>query len=335
METNETGTTGWRLRPTEDGIQISDSILWLDARFTGDLSFLSSAHCLTGRTEARVITTEETVRLLGINHIKLNALVCPYNQVIALGQLKMELLPSGAALGGASLYVETRQGTLLYAPQLQAHKTGITRTMQLKSADTLILGARTPYPAQHHPSRKKEKDRLLQAVQAYIARGDYPVILCEPFAVAQELCKLFAGADIPLAVSKSIYRINKVYEQYGSELGGYSLLHRKLREKKLVLLPLEKPSVRANSGRPLPEGPLFCVEESVVQNTHPDLMRPVNERFIISSSCDGRDLKSIIQTVEPREVYFTGPYAKQYELELASSKIPVQALFPSHLPVLF
>lgn len=333
MEANDTETTGWRLRPTEDGIQIHDSILWLDARFTGDLSFLSSAHFLSGRTSSRVITTEETVKLLAINSIKLNALVCPYNQLISIGQLKLELLPSGAALGGASLYVETRQGSLLYAPQLQAHKSGTTRTMQLKAADTLILGARTPFPAHHHPSRKKEKDRLLQAISSQIARGEYPLIFCEPFAVAQELCKSLSEAGLPLAVHKSIYRINKVYEHYGSDLGTYSLLHRRLREKKIIILPLH--AHKSQQQRPLPEGPIFCVEESPVQLTQPDLMRGVEERFVISSSCDARDLRAMIQTVDPREVFFTGAYARQYETELSSSKYPVRALFPSHLPVLF
>ncbi len=333
MEANDTETTRWRLRPTEDGIQVDDSILWLDARYTGDLSFLSSAQLLSSRTQSRVITTEETVKLLAINSIKLNALVRPYNQLVSIGQLRLELLPSGAALGGASLMVETRQGTLLYAPHLQPHKTGTTRTMQLKQADTLILGAHTPFPSHHHPSRKKEKERLLQAVSNQLAQGAHPIILCEPYAVAQELCKSMAEAGIPLAVHKSIYRINKIYEFYGSELGPYSLLHRRLRDKKVIIWPL--PTSKTGVQRLLPEGPLFCVEDSISTSSFPDLMRTVAERFIISSGCDGRDLKSIIQTVDPREVYFTGPYARQYETELSSSKYPVRALFPSHLPLLF
>jgi hypothetical protein len=61
----------------------------------------------------------------------------------------------------------------------------------------------------------------------------------------------------------------------------------------------------------------------------------VAERFFISSSGDGRELKSIIQSVSPREVFVTGPYAKQYAEELSTQKLPVQALYPSHLPTLF
>ncbi len=334
MELSGTDTGNWRLRQTEDGIQVDDSILWLDARFTGGLSFLSSAHGLSGRTDAKVITTEETLKLLAINNIKLNALVRPYNQPISIGQLRLELLPSGAALGGSSLYVETRAGSLLYAPQLQAHKTGITRTMQLQPADTLILGANTPFPEQNHPSRKKEKERLLQAVQAYVERGEYPVIFCEPYAIAQEISKLLSEAGIPLAVHKSIYRIHKIYEMYGSELGSYNLLHRRLREPHVMIVPMQ-PTSRKIGQTPLPEGPIFTIEESINEETPVDLVRPIVERFVIGSTCDARDFKSVIQAVHPREVYFTGPYAKQYAAELKSSKYSVHALHPSHLPALF
>ncbi|HYX36739.1 MAG TPA: hypothetical protein VE954_26830 [Oligoflexus sp.] len=334
MEASDTDISGWQLRATEDGIQILDSILWLDARFTRDLSFLSSACCLSGRTEARVISTEETVKLLAINNIKLNALICPYNQIVSLGQLRMELLPSGAGLGAASLWVEQRQGTLLYAPQLQPQKTGITRLMQLKHADTLVLGARHPFPAHHHPSRKKEKDRLLQALQQCMAQGEYPIILCEPYAVAQEICRFLAEHGIEPAVHKSIYRINQIYGMYGSDLGAYSLLHKRLREKKVLILPLSTYS-KPIDRKPLPDGPIFCVEESLQQTSWPDLRRPVAERFFISSSGDGRELKSIIQSVSPREVFVSGPYAKQYAEELSTQKLPIHALYPSHLPTLF
>ncbi len=334
MELSGTDIGNWRLRQTEDGIQVENSILWLDARFTGGLSFLSCAHGLSGRTDTKVITTEETVKLLAINHIKLNALVRPYNQPISIGNLRLELLPSGAALGGASLYVETRNGTLLYAPHLQAQKTGITRTMQLQPADTLILGANSPFPEQNYPSRKKEKERLLLAVQAAVEKGVYPQIVCEPYAIAQEICKLLSEAGLPLAVHKSIYRINKIYEMYGSDLGTYHLLHRRLKEPHVEILPWTL-NTRKQSPVPLPEGTIFTVEESLSESLQLDPQTSISERFTIGSSCDARDLKSVIQAVKPREVYFTGPYAKQYADELRSSKYIVRSLYPSHLPTLF
>jgi hypothetical protein len=223
---------------------------------------------------------------------------------------------------------------MLYAPHLQAQKTGITRIMQLQPADTLILGANSPFPEQNYPSRKKEKDRLLQAVLAYVARGEYPIIMCEPYAVAQEIAKLLSEASLPLAVHKSIYRINKVYEMYGSDLGTYHLLHRRLRDPHVIILPWSHSPKKPAQALSL-EGPIFSIEESLYEHALLDLQRPVVERFIIGSSCDGRDLKSVIQAVRPKDVYFSGPYAKQYAVELRSTKFHVHSLYPSHLPSLF
>ncbi len=332
MQEQTTDIASWDLVATEDGIRIGNSILWLDAQFTSDLSFLSGASSLKSRTTSKVIATEETCRLLAINNIRLNALVVAYNQNVSIGQFKLELLPSGAGLGAASLYVENRHGSLLYAPRLQPQKTGISRTMQLKRADTLILGAYTPYPPSHHPSRKKEKERLLHSMQAFIEQGLCPVLVCEPYAIAQEICKLLAEANVPLSVAGSIYRTNKVYESYGSDIGHYTLQNRKRTTPRVILVPQmeEKKAIY-----PIPPGPIFMIDESSHQLKQSDIRRPAVERFVISPTCDARELKTIIQTVEPREVYITGPYAKQYASELGSLKTPVIALFPSHLPTLF
>lgn len=330
---HDTVSTGWDLLPTEDGIRVGDSILWLDAQFSSELSFLSSASGLKNRTTSKFIATEETSRLLAINNIRLNALVVPYNHVVAIGPLKLELLPSGSGLGAASLYVENRTSSLLYAPRLQPQKTGVSRMMQLKPAHTLILGAYTPFPPSHHPSRRKEKERLLTAMQSYLAKGLSPVIVCEPYAIAQEITKLLTEANVPVTVSGSIFRANKIYESHGSDLGSFTMQHRKTDAPQVVIVPKAHEDKR--NLYPIPPGPLFVVDESAQLPLATDIRRPAEDRFVISEASDARELKTIIQTVEPREVFITGPYAKQYASELHSTRAPVLPLFPRHLPTLF
>lgn len=333
-ETDQDSVTGdWDLLPTEDGIRVGESILWLDAQFASGLSFLSSAGGLKSRTTTKFIATEETSRLLAINNIRLNALLVPYNHTVDIGPLRLELLPSGSGLGASSLYVEHRSSSLLYAPRLQPQKTGVSRTMQLKPAHTLVLGAYTPFPPSHHPSRRKEKDRLLTALQIYLSKGLSPVIVCEPYAIAQEIAKLLAEANVPVTVSGSIFRANKVYETYGSDLGTYTMQHRKAEGPQVVIVPKIQKGKRTLY--PIPPGPLFLIDESAQLPLIADIRRPAEDRFVISATSDARELKTIIQTVDPREVYVTGPYAKQYATELNSQRTPVSPLFPSHLPTLF
>ena len=155
-----------RIVSTEDGLHLKDSILWLDAYSTGQLSFLSVARESIKNLLPQVIATEETVKVLEAFRKKPNALVCQYNRPFSIGQLKMELLPSGHSFGGALLYLETGHQSLLYAPSLQTLKIPTHRQLQLKKAKTLILKAQTPDPLQSpSKTRNREKEATIRCIR--------------------------------------------------------------------------------------------------------------------------------------------------------------------------
>jgi putative mRNA 3-end processing factor len=321
------------VRPTDDGLHLDGSILWFDSHANGDLSFLSSASSAASSAVPQVIATEETVKILEAKRKRPNALVCQYNRPFSIGKLKMELLPSGSVLGGASLYVETDKGRILYAPQVQTQKTSIVRQMQLKKAQTLIVGAYHPDPNTPLPNRRKEKDRLLAVVNDHLVKGVFPVILCQSIATAQELTKFLSDSNVPLAVHGTIYKINRVYEAYGSNLGRYTLYSPKYTQNKVLLFPNEERSTKLR--RSLPEGPVLFVEDTLSSSHDPDAFREVEDRFYISSTCDGKELREVIHAVSPKEVYVFGPYAKSYAEELKSVCKNVHPLYSNDQPTLF
>ena len=322
-----------RVRQTEDGLHLTDSILWLDSQNVGELSFLSSAITIQQPKVPQVIATEETIKILEIFRKRPNALVCQYNRPFSIGRLKMELLPSGCVLGGASLYLETDKGRLLYAPQLQTHRIPTLRQMQLKKAHTLILGTPTPDPSVPLPNRRKEKDRLLETTLQHIASGQFPVILCEPISTAQELTKMFTDVAIPVATHDTIFKVNKVYESFGSKLGEYTRLwHRQIKQK-VILLPLPGRRKLLNiSG--FGEAPVLSVQPSVEPFVHEGSAK-VKGRFTISPYCDGPEIKEIVTIVAPKELYIFGPYAKRYVEGLQSSVPFIRPLFVNDQPTLF
>src|SRR5690606_39136062 len=111
------------------------------------------------------------------------------------------------------------------------------RQMQLKKAHTLIIGAYHSDPNGSFPNRKKEKDRLIRSIKRAIKKKEYPVILCQPIATAQEITKFLADEGIPVAVHSTIYRVNKVYEEYGSRLGDYTMYSPKYTKEKVLIFP--------------------------------------------------------------------------------------------------
>lgn len=326
-----------KLKSTDDGLHIADSILWLDSHLNGELSFLSSAAALTRTKVPQVIATEETVKILEACRKKPTALVCQYNRPFSIGRLKMELLPSGSILGGASLYVETEKGRVLYAPCLQPHPIATVRKMQVKRANALILGAFHPDPHQSMPNRRKEKERLINALREQLEAGRYPVLLCDPISTAQELTKLLAEAGLAVSVHPTIYRINKVYESCGSSLGPYALMKKRRAGPRVLLLPKARRGKAFFSVRDH-EGPIFVIEDALPQfrrDTSEAFATKVVDTFYLSTHCDGPELKAIIQLVAPKELYFFGPYAKRYVDEMAGVCPKIKPLYVNDQPTLF
>lgn len=323
-----------KVSPTDDGLHVTDSILWLDSRANGELSFLSSASQSFATEVPQVIATEETIKILETKNKKQNALICQYNRPFSIGKLKMELLPSGTVLGGASLYVESDKGRILYAPHLQTQKIATVRQMQLKKAHTLIIGAFHADPATALPNRKKERERLIKTIRKFTEEGQYPVILCQPIATAQEITKLLTDEAIPVAVHNTIFKINRVYEDYGSQLGHYTLYSPKYTHDKTLVFPMpNKASGKLRTT--LPSGPVLYIEESLSETSDPNAFRQVDDRFYLSTTCDGKELREVIAAVAPKEVYFFGPYAKRFSEELKNTCKTVRPLYSNDQPTLF
>jgi len=324
-----------KLRPTEDGLHLDGSILWFDSHANGDLSFLSSAALPYKSKVPQVITTEETVKILETKQKRPNALVCQYNRPFSIGRLRMELLPSGSVLGGASLYVETDKGRLLYAPCVQTQKIPTVRQLQLKKAQTLILGAFHPDPNSALPNRRKEKERLLMTIKSHLEAGRFPSVLCQPVAIAQELTQMLTEERIPVAVHNSIYRVNRVYETYGCPLGDYSLYDPRRTKHRVLLLPVHAQG-RSKLRNNLPDGPLLVVDDTIKPFEEVGALGKTQmERFYLSATCDGRELREVISAVNPKEIYIFGPYAKRYCEELKSYAPQVTPLFSNDQPTLF
>lgn len=320
---------------TEDGLHLADSILWFDSLINGELSFLSSAQIPQRQPRVRVIATEETTKILEVFRKRSNALICQYNRPFSIGRLSMELLPSGIMLGSASMYLENEDGSVLYVPQIQTEKIPTVRKAQTRKAKTLILGANHANPNLSLPNRKKEKERLLATVNEFIAKGEFPTILCDPNSTAQELTHLFSQEAIPVAAQNLIFRLNRIYENYGIRLGKYSLLSPKRTKNKVVIYPFEPSSFRTNM-RNLPEGPIIVVSDTFNSTEKPIWFpKEICAQFILSSSCDGPQLKEIVAKIKPEELYIFGVYTKSYVNEFKTLCANIYPLFQNDQPTLF
>jgi hypothetical protein len=100
-------------------------------------------------------------------------------------------------------------------------------------------------------------------------------------------------------------------------------------------MPLPKGSAPSRQGS-LPEGPLLVVENNF-DEVKPQVVSPKTaiERFFLSNQSDASELKDIVASVSPKELYIFGPYAKRYVAEWEGLCPSIKPLFPNDQPTLF
>lgn len=291
---------------TDDGLQFDKSILWLDSKKNGKLSFLSSAASVRERHETQVIVTEETYQLLKLYNPRLKALICQYNRPFSIGRYNLELLPSGSVLGGASLYIDTGQEKILYAPMISDSKVPLARTAQCKPVDYLVLRVDYYDSFRSNLSRKKELGRFVSCVKSCLYEKKIPIILSPLLHTASEICDLLTQQGLKLIVHKHIFDINKVYESFGHNLGDYQLLSmEKDCQDSVIILPKSYRSQKLL---------LFAKNRQFLfinDKLDPSYAHNNENTFDVPLPDIGANLIKIIKELKPKKTYLLGPYANK------------------------
>lgn len=210
-----------------DGLHLRDTVLWFDAPRSRELSFISHALVPDALAHRKMLSSDHTATLLEAiaaahGHRRRHfpqPLATPYRRPFALGELSLELFPSGFMLGAASLQVEWRQRTIVYAGHISPWRSPLVEGVEARSCDTLVL----PCPLARIASRKllqqkKCERQILGFVEQALADDRHAVLLCPPAGVAQQLIHLLSGADPgrPIWAHRVIYAAAQAYTRLTS-----------------------------------------------------------------------------------------------------------------------
>lgn len=316
-----------RFRFTEDGLQLCGSILWLDSGSCGQVTFVSSAN-MRKKFTSQIIATEETVHILRSLDQHPRALICQYNRGFSLGSLYLELLPSGDTLGGASLWIETAQGSALYCPRLRFDRQEYLRAVQSKPADTLVIGTPAPLLTGKR-NQKKEKQRLLEFVENQLTKSGSATLLIENETLMIEVATLLGSKALPFDVHPAFYRLLKVHESYDILLGKFSRHHPSRQRSRILLYPFTQ-SPRLIKDSVLP--PVALVQHS---DQAFSIINTLQETFVLSQTPQAHELLTFISEVSPKSVSFFGPYSRSYAKALDSGAFITQELLYNSQPTLF
>jgi len=203
------------------GLHLSGTELWLDARRSSELSFVSHAHGDHIARHRRTIATAATLRLMALRLGKLpGALPAPYRRPFELGPLSLELIPAGHVKGSAQLLVICPDGhRVLYTGDINPRPSFTAEPLEVAECDTLVLESTFGHPRYRFPPRERVLEEIEAFCRAELERGVAPVLLGYPLGKSQEAICFLLSRGLKVAAHASIGEVTRLYEDLGTPIG--------------------------------------------------------------------------------------------------------------------
>ena len=185
-----------------DGVHLTGTPIWCDARRRRDVCFLSSADRVGRTGHGQLIGTAITLALLdAVGH---GHLAVPLRQRFTLGTVRLELIPSGRGFGAAALHADVAGKTVLYAGAVRTSAGGVGDAAELRACDAVVVAA--PYGEPHHrfPPLATEIAAVIDWTRAQLAAGRRPILLVDTVLDGLEVASRLAAEDIAIAGSRAL-----------------------------------------------------------------------------------------------------------------------------------
>jgi putative mRNA 3-end processing factor len=314
------------LHLNEHGIKINNSLLWLDSFYDGPFSFISSAEGFKAPgPNTQLILSEETHSLVKSKYNLNKTLLCQFNRPFSLGELTLELLPAGTIPGAANLLISVNQQKIFYGAAFQTDKNPHTRSLQIRSAQTLILNVKNPQKTQQPYLRKSEHKKLLNMLLQPKYKNS--LLVCDTWSVA-EVLSLLLQHDLKAVVHPSLQKILRKYKDCGINLGKYSVFNDKVCNNPEGVLLVPKKNRGRKHQLQLMNRPQIIIEDTLEQ--FPCAF--FEDKIFLPRSVQHSELIKITKEIAPSKIYTVGPYA---HLLTDKIKVPTTSLFPNNTLPLF
>ncbi|MBL0218203.1 MAG: hypothetical protein IPQ07_30515 [Myxococcales bacterium] len=185
-----------------DGVHLTGTPIWCDARRRRDICFVSAADRLSRAGHGQLIGTPLSLALLAAKGD--GDLAVPVHQRFTLGTLRLELIPSGRGLGATSLYVDLGGRTTLYAGLIRTQRGGAGDAAEVRTCDALVVSA--PFGEAHHvfPKLTDVMDQTAGWAVSELAAERRPVLFCDSALDGLELAIALAARGVTVAAGRPI-----------------------------------------------------------------------------------------------------------------------------------
>jgi len=314
-------SVSWR-----DGVHITGTPIWCDARRARDVCFVSHGEAVRIARHGQLVATSETLSLLARSDARRQAetvLAVPYGRPFTLGTRRLELFPSGHAIGAASLLVDIDGHRIVYAGPVHPRGGGLGGPAALRACQTLVVDARYGDRRYSFPDLADVAGEVAAHCRTTIDRGGCAVLVVASSSLGLDVCSQLEPLR-PIA-HRAIHRAARRF----TDRDGVPSVRRfsgTARGGDVIVWPvaardaLDRIELPAGSSRVLLSGD--ALDPSSLQTAR------VDAAFPWTNEADYRALLDYIDATGAERLYFTNRHGETLARETHRATRPARALGP-------
>ena len=302
------------------GILLSELNIGLDYNGTeSKYNFISHAHAdhMPNNKKLTAYCTSPTAQFMKKRGFSGNTIELAFGDILATDDANITLYPAGHILGSALTYIESDLGSVLYTGDCKFPPSPTTEGFELPitSVDQLIIEATFPLPIYKWKSYEELARQIKNFALKSLKNGYTPIFLAYNLGKAQELMYILKELNHPMQIHGAGFKLCKIYEDFGFNLGDYSTYDRKNCEGKILICP--NSAFESGFASNLKKIKLaYCSGWASNESRQSQLV--VDELIPISDHLDFFQLIDLCERLRPKKVWIThtpNPIVVQHYLD--------------------
>jgi putative mRNA 3-end processing factor len=325
------------------GVRIEGTHITCDAAGSAtDLVFLSHAQAVgtpgrrrfplrrAGRQE--LLATPRTLALLGRagDGLRRHALPTPFGRPFSLGDVRVELVPSGHLPGAASLLCEAGGRQLLYAGAISRDRPGFgAEAGEVRRADAVCIDGTFGHPRFSFPPREEALAQVQRFVAAALDAARSPVLLATAFGPALEVAAALAADGIIVRGHRAVVSAAAAFRAIGVSAPVIARFARKLGPREVLLWP---PQAREAPLLGVLSSPAFAFIDGLCLDSDALALMRAETAIPLSDRSGYPELLAYLEATGAREVAVNKGFAEPLAADLRRRGYDAYALFaPSQM----
>ena len=312
-------------------LRIPELGLWLDPhepRLGNEMVFVSHAHSDHIAAHREVILSAPTARLMQVRvpgerheHI----LDFREGRKFEYGgkAFRITLFPAGHIFGSAMALIEAGGETLLYTGDFKLRRSLSAELCEPQRADVLIMETTYGRPQYVFPPTDDVLKGIIRFCREALGNDETAVLLGYSLGKSQELLCGLGDAGLPLMLHGSVYKLTKIYEQFGQCFPKYERYEADSARGKVLLCPpnVINSAMLRNLGK---KRTAILTGWAVDPNCR--FRYQCDAAFPLSDHADFPDLIEMVKQAQPKKIYTLHGFAADFAQTLRNMGHDAQAL---------